>query len=204
VTRAEFGIEVDQVVYLYAAHARKFNRDTAKAHVQILRNVPNSVLLYKANGDRESIQAIYLNECDIQTVDGDRIKFIPSTKTEEEHRAFYGLADIFLDAYPYNGGSHNLEALWFNLPVVTRAGEQSFARMGCSFLQALGIDEGIARSWAEYVEWGVKLGIDTNLRRSVKDRLIQSKQPETLAPLWNPRKMASDMYNLLKILIIEK
>lgn len=87
------------------------------------------------------------------------------------------------------------------MPVVTRAGEQSFSRMGCSFLQALGINEGIARSWEEYVEWGVKLGIDTNLRSSIKDRLIQSKQLETLAPLWNPRKMASDMYNLFQELL---
>lgn len=137
VSREEFGIEEDQVVYLYAAPARKFNQDTAKAHVQILKNVFNSVLMYKGNGDRESIQSIYLNECEVQIVDGDRIKFMPSTKTEEEHRAFYGLADVFLDSYPYNGGSHNLEALWFNLPVVTRSGEQSFARMGCSFCKHL-------------------------------------------------------------------
>ncbi len=204
ISRDEFEIEADQVVYLYAAPARKFNQDTAKAHIQILKNVPNSVLMYKGSGDRESIQAVYLNECEVQVVDGDRIKFMPSTKTEEEHRAFYGLADVFLDAYPYNGGSHNLEALWFNLPVVTRAGEQSFARMGCSFLQALGISEGIARSWEEYVEWGIKFGIDTTLRNSIGERLIQSKQPDTLAPLWNPKKMASDMYSLLQKLIITK
>ena len=203
-SRADFDIDVDQIVYLYAAAGRKFNRDTAKAHVQILKNVPNSVLMYKGSGDRESIQSIYLHECEIQMVDGDRIKFMPSTKTEEEHRGFYGLADVFLDAYPYNGGSHNLEALWFNLPIVTRVGEQSFARMGYSFLKALDINEGIAQSWDEYVEWGSKLGTDTTLRSSIKERLIQSKQSDTLAPLWNPRKMAQDIYNVLTSLVFEK
>ena len=204
ISREDFGIDVDQIVYLYAAAGRKFNRDTAKAHVQILKNVPNSVLMYKGSGDRESIQAIYLNECEMQMIDGDRIKFMPSTKTAEEHRGFYGLADIFLDAYPYNGGSHNLEALWFNLPVVTRVGEQSFARMGYSFLQALVINEGIAKNWEEYVEWGVRLGVDSVLRNSIKDKLIRSKQPKTLMPLWNPRKMAQDMYNLLMSLVDER
>ncbi len=204
VSREDFDIGVDQVVYLYAAAGRKFNRDTAKAHAQILKNVPNSVLMYKGSGDHESIQSVYLKECELQMIDSDRIKFIPSTKKEEEHRAFYGLADVFLDAYPYNGGSHNLEALWFNLPVVTRVGEQSFARMGYSFLQALGISEGIASSWEEYVEWGIKLGTDLNLRNSIKDRLIRAKHPETLAPLWNPNKLAIDMYNLLQSLVAEK
>ena len=204
VSREDFEIGVDQVVYLYAAAGRKFNRDTAKAHTQILKRVPNSVLMYKGSGDHESIQSVYLKECELQMIDGDRIKFIPSTKKEEEHRAFYGLADVFLDAYPYNGGSHNLEALWFNLPIVTRVGEQSFARMGYSFLQALGINEGIASSWEEYVEWGVKLGKDTGLRTLIINKLIQSKQDEALAPLWNPKKLANDMYDILRTLIDDR
>lgn len=132
---------------------------------------------------------------------GDRIKFIPSAKKEEEHRAFYGLADVFLDTYSYNGGTHNLEALWFNLPVVTRCGEQSFARMGYSFLQSISISEGIAHNWKEYIEWGVRLGNDSNLRFLIKEKLIQSKQTDNLAPLWNPKKLAEDMYCLLQNLV---
>jgi len=129
---------------------------------------------------------------------------MPTTKSEETHRAFYGLADVFLDAYPYNGGTHNIEALWFNLPIVTRVGEQSFARMGYSFLKAIGINEGIATSWDEYIGWGIKLGTDHDLRNSIKQELLRSKQPETLAPLWNPQKFANDMYNVFKDLLLAK
>ncbi len=201
--REQLGIASEQVAYLFAAPGRKFNHDTAKACIQILKDVPNSVLLHKGTGDLEVIQSIYYSECNSQGVDCSRVKFLPSYKTEEEHRSAYLIADIFLDSYPYNGGSHNLEALWFELPVVTRVGNQSFARMGYSFLQAVGINEGIANSWEEYIEWAVKLGIDAILRNSVKERLVRAKQADTLSPLWNPRKLANDMYDLLQNLLLQ-
>jgi len=202
--RANLGISPKKVAYLFAAPARKFNRDTAKACIQIIQQVPNSVLLHKGMGDLDVIQSIYRELCDEQNVDFQRVKFLPSYKTEEEHRSSYLIADVYLDSYPYNGGSHNLEALWLNLPVVTRCGEQSFARMGHSFLQSVGINEGVTHSWEEYVSEGVKLGLDSSLRNSIKEKLVLSKHPETLVPLWNPKKLASDMYNLLQSLILER
>jgi predicted O-linked N-acetylglucosamine transferase (SPINDLY family) len=149
--RQELGISKNQIAYLFAAPARKFNRDCARACLQIIKQVPNSVLMHKGMGDREMILSVYHQECDIQGVDYDRIKYLPAYKTEEEHRAVYQIADVFLDAYPYNGGTHNIEALWSNLPVVTRSGEQSFSRMGNSFIHAAGINTGIGYSWQEYV-----------------------------------------------------
>jgi predicted O-linked N-acetylglucosamine transferase (SPINDLY family) len=198
--REKLGIASDQVAYLYAAPARKFNRDSARACISILRQVPNSVLLHKGNGDREVISNIYNEICDEIGVTSERVIFLPSYKTEEEHRGIYTIADVFLDSYPYNGGSHNLEVLWFNLPVVTLVGEQSFARMGYSFLQALGIDAGIAHNWEEYITWAVRYGLDPEFRNSIKQKLIDSKNPTNLAPLWNPQKLAQDMYNLLQSL----
>ncbi|MFN5503751.1 MAG: tetratricopeptide repeat protein [Pseudanabaena sp.] len=199
--RQNLGISEDQVAYLYAAPARKFNRDSARACISILQQVPNSVLLHKGNGDREVIRNIYNEICDEIGVTGERVIFLPSYKTEEEHRGIYAIADVFLDSYPYNGGSHNLEVLWFNLPVVTLVGEQSFARMGYSFLQALGIDAGIAHNWEEYMTWAVKYGLEPEFRNSIKQKLIDSKNPTNLAPLWNPQKLAMDMYIILQTLL---
>jgi predicted O-linked N-acetylglucosamine transferase (SPINDLY family) len=126
---------------------------------------------------------------------------MPLVYSEEDHRTAYLLADVCLDSYPYNGGSQNLEALWFNLPVVTLVGEQSFARMGYSFLQTLSIEAGIAYNWEEYVEWGIKFGLDRELRQSVRSHLVQSKQSETLSPLWNPSQLARDMYAIFEKLL---
>ncbi|MEA5478436.1 tetratricopeptide repeat protein [Pseudanabaena galeata UHCC 0370] len=201
IEREKLDIASDQVAYLYAAPARKFNRDSARACLSIVQQVPNSVLLHKGNGDHEVIRHIYQEICDEIGVTGERVIFLPSYKTEEEHRGIYAIADVFLDSYPYNGGSHNLEVLWFNLPVVTLVGEQSFARMGYSFLQALGIDAGIAHNWEEYMTWAVKYGLESEFRNSIKQKLIDSKNPTNLAPLWNPQKLAMDMYVILQTLL---
>lgn len=187
-------IGLDQIVYLCVAPGRKFNRELVKAQVAILKQVPNSVLIHKALGDGEVFQAAYHQACEAEGVSRHRIKFLPRVATEEEHRIVYLLADVLLDSYPYNGGTHTLEALWFNLPVVTRTGEQFLSRMGYSFLDTLGIETGVAWSWDEYVELGVKLGQDAQLRKAIKAQLVDSKLQGNLSPLWNPKKFAGDMY----------
>jgi len=49
------------------------------------------------------------------------------------------------------------------------------------------VSEGIAWSDEEYVEWGVKLGKDENLRKEIVWKLRKSRQT---SPLWNGKKFA--------------
>ena len=196
--RQSMGIGADQVVYLSISAGHKFNPDTADAIAQILHRVPDSVFLHKGKGDAAIIKEIYQQACDRYHVNSDRIKFLrPRTDTEEEHRSTYQLADVLLDSYAYNSCTHSLEAFWQDLPVVTIVGKQMFSRFGYSFFQTLGLQDGIAWNWAEYVEWGERFGKDSDLRESVRSHLQRAKQPETLSPLWNPRKFAKDLYDLL-------
>jgi predicted O-linked N-acetylglucosamine transferase (SPINDLY family) len=75
--------------------------------------------------------------------------------------------------------------------------------MGYAFLQAVHLDQGIAWSWEEYTEIGIKLGRDANLRTQIREHLIGSKQPDKLAPLWNPKKLAQEMYKVFEKLRFE-
>ena len=199
--RNALGIGLNQMTYLCVAPGRKTNPEMVQAQVKILKEVPDSLLIRKGQGDADVIHSTYREECDIQGVDFERIKFIGQTRTEEEHRAIYYVADVLLDSYPYNGGTHNLEALWANLPVVTRSGDQYLSRMGYAFLKSANLDVGAAWSWEEYTQWGVKFGRDAGLRNAVKQHLIKSKLPENLAPLWNPKQLAQDMYEVFQKLL---
>ncbi|OCR02138.1 hypothetical protein BCD67_22560 [Oscillatoriales cyanobacterium USR001] len=194
--RKSHRIGLEQVVYLCVSPGRKFNHELVKAQIAILKQVPNSILIHKALGDANVFQSAYYQACEAEGIGKHRIKFLPRVPTEEEHRQIYLLADVLLDSYPYNGGTHTLEALWFNLPVVTRVGEQFLSRMGYSFLQALGIKTGVSSSWEEYIEWGIKLGNNLELRNGVREQLVKSKRRESLSPLWNPQKFAQDMYKM--------
>ena len=97
-----------------------------------------------------------------------------------------------------SGATHNLEALFFNLPIVTRVGEQSFSRLGYSLIRAAGITEGTTWSWAEYIEWGVKLGRDRQMRESIREKLRRGKEPGHLQLLWDPKGFATTMYHILE------
>ncbi len=198
VVRLSLGISWQQIAYLCVAPGKKLNRELVLAQIQILKQVPNSVLLHKGEGERSAILELYHQACTDLGVSHNRVIFIARTPTEEKHRAIYECADILLDSYPYNGGTHTLEALWFNLPLVTRVGELCLARMGYSFLNTLGIEGGIAWSWEEYIDWGVRLGQELKLRQDIRHQLIRSKQPKHLSPLWNPGKFAQDMYGIFE------
>ncbi|MDE5113341.1 MAG: hypothetical protein O4803_03430, partial [Trichodesmium sp. St15_bin1_1] len=68
-------------------------------------------------------------------------------------------------------------------------------------LQNVNLDVGVAWSWEEYTEWGIKLGQDNGLRNSLREHLQKSKNPDNLAPLWNAKKLAQDMYKIFSELL---
>jgi predicted O-linked N-acetylglucosamine transferase (SPINDLY family) len=201
--RKAYRISAEQVIYLCVAPGRKFNLELVKAQIEILKAVPDSILIHKGMGDPDVFQAAYWQACQTQGVSPHRVKLIERFSSEEEHRKIYAMADVLLDSYPYNGGTHTLEALWFNVPVVTYKGEQFLSRMGYSFLQGVSVEAGIAESWEEYTHWGIQFGKNQPLRYSIQQQLIQSKNKDNLAPLWNPKQFAQDFYHILERFQVE-
>lgn len=95
-----------------------------------------------------------------------------------------------LDTFPYNGATTTLETLWMGIPLVTRMGEQFAARNSYTMLKNVGVEEGIAWTDEEYVEWGIRLGTDAVLRQQVREKLRQSRQT---SPLWNAAQFTREM-----------
>ncbi|MDW8464241.1 MAG: hypothetical protein RML10_11835 [Geminocystis sp.] len=116
----------------------------------------------------------------------------PPAPTEAIHRANLKIADVVLDTYPYNGATTTLETLWQEIPIVTRVGEQFAARNSYSFMMNVGLREGIAFTDEEYVEWGIRLGTDEDLRLKVTWKLKRAKHA---SPLWDALSFARDMEN---------
>jgi predicted O-linked N-acetylglucosamine transferase (SPINDLY family) len=53
-----------------------------------------------------------------------------------------------------------------------------------------GITEGIAWSDQEYIDWGITLGKDQNLRKEIAWKLRESKKT---APLWNAKQFTQEI-----------
>lgn len=188
--RDQLGIPPEAVIYFSGQKGYKRHPDTLKLQMQILANVPHSYLLLKGLADEAGLRQSVLELAQREGVSEERIKFLKSVPTEAQHRADMTIADVVLDTYPYNGATTTLEALWLCLPLVTRVGEQFFARYSYTMLMNAGITEGIAWSADEYVEWGVRLGHDAALRQAISWKLKRSRHT---APLWNARAFTQDM-----------
>ncbi|MDB9334880.1 O-linked N-acetylglucosamine transferase, SPINDLY family protein, partial [Nodularia spumigena CS-590/01] len=158
----------------------------------IIKQVANSYLLIKGEADEQASEKFYLDLAKSQNVDFNRFRFLPLVSTEAIHRANLSLADVVLDTYPYNGATTTLETLWREIPLVTKVGQQFAARNSYTMMINAGITEGIAWSDEEYVEWGVRLGKDENLRQQISWKLRQGKKT---APLWNGEQFTREMEN---------
>jgi len=190
--RDELNIPADAVIYFTAQRAYKYHPDMAKVQMQILKSVPNSYFLIKGLADAQSIQKFFLEIAEAEGVERERIKFLPMSLTEEIHRADMSIADIVLDTYPYNGATTTMETLWLGIPIVTKVGQQFAARNSYTMMINAGITEGIAWTDEEYVEWGIKLGKDENLRQEISWKLKKGRQT---APLWNAKQFTREMEN---------
>ncbi|MDX2230265.1 MAG: O-linked N-acetylglucosamine transferase, SPINDLY family protein [Leptolyngbyaceae cyanobacterium bins.349] len=188
--RDELAIPADAVVYFSGQRGYKRHRDTAKLQMQIIQQVPNSYFLIKGIADEASIQQFFYELADKVGVAHSRLRFLPEVSSEAVHRANLAIADIVLDTFPYNGATTTLETLWMGIPLVTRVGEQFAARNSYTMLKNVGIEEGIAWTDAEYVEWGVRLGTDAALRQTIHWQLKNSRHT---APLWNGKQFARDV-----------
>jgi predicted O-linked N-acetylglucosamine transferase (SPINDLY family) len=137
-----------------------------------------------------SIQQFFTQLAEEEGVEPDRLRFPPLDINEYVHRANLGIADVVLDTYPYNGATTTLETLWMGIPLVTRVGQQFAARNSYTFLKNVGVEEGIAWTDEEYIEWGVRLGKDEALRQQVSWKLKASRQT---SPLWNAKQFTREM-----------
>jgi predicted O-linked N-acetylglucosamine transferase (SPINDLY family) len=181
---------MDAVLYFSSQSGQKRNPDNIRAQLKILKEVPNSYFLIKGIGDKTSLQAMFEQLTAEEGVAFDRLRFLPPTADEETHRANLAIADVVLDTFPYNGATTTMETLWMGTPMVTRVGQQFSARNSYGMMINAGIEEGIAWTDEEYIEWGIRLGKDPALRQQIGLRLKQARQT---APLFNAKQFTRDM-----------
>ena len=188
--RQDLGIPADAVVYWSGQRGFKRHPDTVRAQMRIIKGVPNSYFIIKGDTDPTIIQEFFGEIAAAEGVAFDRLRFVGNVADEPTHRANLAIADIVLDTFPYNGATTTLETLWMGIPMVTQVGQQFAARNSYTFMLNAGIEEGIAWSQAEYIEWGIKLGLDRPLRDKIAGKLRSGR---STAPVWNAKQFTLDM-----------
>jgi predicted O-linked N-acetylglucosamine transferase (SPINDLY family) len=190
ISRQSLAIPDDAIIYWSAQTGYKRHPDTVRSQMRILKAVPNSYFLIKGISDREIIQDFFAKIALEEGVSCDRLRFLDLDRDEYTHRANLAIADIVLDTFPYNGATTTLETLWMGIPLVTRVGQQFAARNSYTFMINAGIEEGIAWTDEEYIEWGIRLGKEPELRQHIQGKLKASRDH---APVWNAKQFTRDV-----------
>jgi predicted O-linked N-acetylglucosamine transferase (SPINDLY family) len=91
-----------------------------------------------------------------------------------QHLGRLGLADLFLDTFPYNAGATASDALRTGVPVLTCAGEPLASRMAGSLLTTVGLPELITYTLEEYERKALELAQQPRLLKALHARLASN------------------------------
>lgn len=147
-TRASLGLPETAFVFCCFNNNYKILPDTFEVWMRLLRDIEGSVLWLRESNpvSKANLQA-EAARCGVSQA---RLVFAPFAASYDEHLARYGVADLFIDAFPYNAHTTACEALWAGLPLITLSGETFASRVTGSLLHAAGLGELVADDLPDY------------------------------------------------------
>ena len=177
-SRAAYGIDSAAVVFYSSAAFPKLHPHVVDLWATILARVPGSVLMLMPFGSQWSAErpaapltARLREACAAAGVDDHRIIVAPPVAEIADLHAIMGLADVFLDSFPFSTATSVYDALRAGLPIIARAGATSRGLHCAAILREAGLGEWVASSDDAYVALAVKLGSDAAYRTACKARV---------------------------------
>lgn len=167
-TRAENGLPEDAFIFCAFNNNYKYTEEVFHAWMRILKKVPGSVLWLLADNKwaRENMLA-YAKKSGVKP---ERLIFATRV-LPPDYLARYRIADLFLDTFPFNGGTTANDALFMGLPILTMSGRTFASRMAGSLLNSLGLGELVVSDLKDYEKLAVKLATDGGFYSAFKEKL---------------------------------
>ena len=172
-SRASCGLPEGAFVFCSFNNNYKITPEVFRTWMRILQRVPGSVLWMLA--DNVWAQENLKREALAAGVDEARLVFAPRAQPED-YLARYAVADLFLDCYPFNGGTTANDALWMGCPVLTRSGQTFASRMAGALLTAAGLPELITTDLSTYEEKAVAIGTQPAQARRLRQHLQRVRE----------------------------
>jgi protein O-GlcNAc transferase len=151
------------------------------AWAEILRRAGSSRLLLgnralASECNRQYVQRQFAE----RGVGSEQLAFLPPAD-HYEFLNYYNQIDVALDAFPYNGGTTTMEAIWQGVPVLTFDGDRWASRTSQTLLRRTHLTDFVAADAPAYVETAVAIAADPQtrsrlaaLRTDMRDRLLAS------------------------------
>jgi protein O-GlcNAc transferase len=172
----------------------KVNAKVLDLWSQLLTGLPDSRLLIIRDTLHGSMADFIRDEFARRGLSSDRVELrhqLPGGK----HLPLYDEIDVALDVLPWSGHTTSCESLWMGVPMLTLYGDRHAGRLVSSVMSAVGLQDWIARTPAEFVEIAVKQTRDLDrlaqLRRGLREQMVRS-------PLCDGAAFARDLESLYR------
>ena len=190
-SRESCGLPEDAFVFCSFCNTHKITEEMFTVWMSILRRSPGSVFWLLA--DNKWAEENMIRRAGEQGVERSRLIFTWRVMPHE-YLARYQVADLFLDTFPFNGGTTANDALWMGLPILTCSGRTFASRMAGSLLRAAGLPELITTSFEDYEEKAVALAADRAKTASLRRFLEENR---ATSPLFDIPRIVRDIEDVL-------
>jgi predicted O-linked N-acetylglucosamine transferase (SPINDLY family) len=173
-SRSDLNLREDAVIYLCCQSLFKYLPQFDSIFVQIARRVPHAQFVFISHPVAAITTQFKSRLCRVFANFNLNYKDYCVILPRLERMDYLNLnlvSNIFLDAFSWSGGNTTLEAIACGLPIVTCPGELMRSRHSYGILKMMGITETIAQDEIEYVDIAVRLGLDTNWRQEIVQKI---------------------------------
>lgn len=176
-TREELGLPSTGFVFCSLNNNIKITPSTFEGWMRILKKVEGSVLFLNARND---LAISNLKEAASRNgINPERVIF-KNYLSAPDYLAMHYAMDLFLDTFPYNAATTAGDALWAELPVLTREGQSYVSRMASSVLNVMLLPELITRSQEEYEFRAIELATNPSKLAVIKEKLQRNRRVSLL------------------------
>jgi len=152
-------------------HNRKLSDAVLRLWGELLRSVPDSNLVLKANAASDPhTQLLLVRRMRRAGLDPERVIWLPLAPSHREHLQQYAQVDVALDSFPNGGCTTTCEALWMGVPVITLTGTHYVSRMSTAVLRGAGLPHLCAKTPQQYLDLAREQAMGLSELRSNRDR----------------------------------
>ena len=177
VTRKYFEIPEDAFVFTHFNSDYKVDRKIWFVWMDILKAVPNSVLVFTVltSNDQDIFLKQLLSDVPRRGVDPKRVIYI---QKDMRHRHFNRLQlfDLGLDTYRINGHTTNADLVCAGLPFITYTSDTYHNRVGATILKSLDLEELVCHSYDEYSKKAIELATNKEYYAEVKQKVMVNRE----------------------------
>ena len=155
-SRTEHGLPEDGFVFCAFGNWLKIDPEVFIVWLELLKEIPKSVLWLTSGPTPESIAKIQRLATD-NGVDPVRLVIAPRTDDKLSHIDRHRLADLFLDTFTFSAATTTMDALSAGLPVLTKKGNTAQGRLSEAHIRAVGPTDLIVETVEDYFSTALRL-----------------------------------------------